>query len=140
MALPVGPPLQSFAAENGIRWPQVLLADTSGVVRDYAVGGYPATFLIDPGGMIVSNLRLSGADAYRTVAAALGDTASMMSFIAGGNQKFRFAGEMRGSVEVEGRLADRLARLAAASSLLERFGIRPRRHALPRSLSLPVHR
>jgi peroxiredoxin len=102
MALPVGPPLQSFAAENGIRWPQVLLADTSGVVRDYAVGGYPATFLIDPGGMIVSNLRLSGADAYRTVAAALGDTASMMSFIAGGNQKFRFAGEMRGSVEVEG--------------------------------------
>ena len=72
------------------------------LVRDYAVGGYPATFLIDSGGMIVSNLRLSGADAYRTVAAALGDTASMMSFIAGGNQKFRFAGEMRGSVEVEG--------------------------------------
>ncbi len=106
MALPVGLPLQAFAAENGIRWPQVLLSDTARVVRDYAVGGYPATFLIDRSGMIASNLRLTGADAFRSVAAALGDTASMMSFIARGNLKFRFAGEKSSSVEVEGDFSD----------------------------------
>jgi len=106
MALPLGDPLQSFTADQGISWPQILLSDTSRVVRDYAVGGYPATFLIDPGGMIVSNRRVSGAEACRSVAAALGDTAAMMSFIGKGMQKFRFAGDRSASVEIEGDFAD----------------------------------
>ena len=102
MALPEGTALPGFAGEHQITWTQVLLRDTSRVLRDYAVGGYPATFLIDPGGKIVENGRFWGGDVHSRVALALGDSTPFTALISKGNVVFRYDGGRARNVEVAG--------------------------------------
>ncbi len=102
MALTSGPPLASFVSEHGVKWPQVPLSDTSGILRDYAVGGYPSVFLVDPQGKIVSNLRLGEGELSSAVALALGDSASFQSVVAKGNAEFRYDLTKKKRVEVAG--------------------------------------
>jgi len=40
--------------KHHITWPQILSTDENNIVKDYRVGGYPTTFLIDPDGMILT--------------------------------------------------------------------------------------
>jgi hypothetical protein len=102
MALQEGPALPGFVAEHQMKWTQVILHDTSRVLRDYAVGGYPATFLIDPQGKIIENRRLGGQDLVERVATALADTTPLTSVFAKGNVVFRYEDGRRKSVEVAG--------------------------------------
>jgi hypothetical protein len=88
--------------EHQITWTQILLRDTSRVLRDYAVGGYPATFLIDPQGNIVENARLGGGDMHSRVALALGDSTPFTSLVSKGNVLFRYDEGRRTRVEVAG--------------------------------------
>ena len=102
MALQTGPALSGFTGEHKVTWTQVLLGDTSRVLRDYAVGGYPATFLIDPQGNIAENARVAGWDLHSRVALALGDSTPFTSLISKGNVLFRFDEGRRKRVEVAG--------------------------------------
>jgi peroxiredoxin len=102
MALQEGPALSGFTGEHQITWTQVLLRDTSRVLRDYAVGGYPATFLIDQQGNIVENARLGGGDLHSRVAIALGDSTPFTALISKGNVLFRYDEGRRKRVEVAG--------------------------------------
>jgi peroxiredoxin len=102
MALQEGPALSGFTGEHQITWTQVLLRDTSRVLREYAVGGYPATFLIDPKGKIVENSRLGGGDLHSRVAIALGDSTPFTALISKGNVLFRYDEGRRKRVEVAG--------------------------------------
>ena len=102
MALQVGPPLGAFAASRSMRWLQVPVSDTSRVLRAYAVGGYPSTFLIDPNGMVVANGRLQGPSLFGAVAAALHDSTSLVSLVSKGNVAFRFEEGGHKMVEVAG--------------------------------------
>ena len=130
LALGVGPPLPEFMTEHRITWPQVLLSDTSRVLRDYAVGGYPATFLIDPQGMIVGNGRLTGLEMSRAVAGALGDSASLLSLISKGNVEFRCNEGTRKTVEVAGDFTGwlPLPMYRSAGSFVRRVAVPPGRH------------
>jgi len=100
MALQEGPALSGFTVEHQMNWAQVPLRDTSRVLRDYAVGGYPATFLIDPRGKILLNGRLRGPELYAGVASALADTAPLVSLMSKGNTVFRYDDTRRKRVEV----------------------------------------
>jgi peroxiredoxin len=102
MALEEGPPLSGFTSEHGVSWPQVILRDTSRVLRDYAVGGYPATFLIDPEGKIVQNGRLRGGELADSIAALLKNGAPLASLAAKGNAVFRLQEGRKTTVEVAG--------------------------------------
>jgi peroxiredoxin len=102
MALQGGPAIPGFAGEHQITWTQVLLRDTSRVLRDYAVGGYPATFLIDPQGKIAENGRFWGGDLHSRVALALGDSTPFASLISKGNVVFQYDRGRARSVEVAG--------------------------------------
>ena len=102
MALQGGPALSGFTMEHQITWTQILLRDTSRVLRDYAVGGYPATFLIDPQGNIVENARLGGGVMHSRVAIALGDSTPFTALISKGNVLFRYDEGRRTRVEVAG--------------------------------------
>ncbi|HEX7573641.1 MAG TPA: redoxin domain-containing protein, partial [Bacteroidota bacterium] len=102
MALQEGLALSAFTGKHQITWAQVLLRDTSRVLRDYAVGGYPATFLIDPLGKIVENGRLGGGEMHSRVAVALGDSTPFTVLISKGNVVFRFDEGHRKRVEVAG--------------------------------------
>jgi len=102
MALQEGPALAPFADEHLMGWIQVPLRDTSRVLRDYAVGGYPSVYLIDPQGRILLNGRTEGGDLNRSVASALGDSSSLVSLISKGNVVFRFGDEKKTRVEVAG--------------------------------------
>ena len=102
MALEEGPPLPGFTREHAVTWPQVILHDTSCVLRDYAVGGYPATFLIDPEGKIVSNGRLHGGALSDSIAALLKDASPLASLAAKGNAAFRIEEGRKSTVEVAG--------------------------------------
>jgi peroxiredoxin len=102
MALAEGPAIPGFIAEHLMQWTQVPLRDTSRVLRDYAVGGYPAAFLIDPQGKIVENGRFRGQELYNRIARALADSGALMSMIEKGNVVFRFEDGRTKSVEVAG--------------------------------------
>ena len=58
-----------FMKDRGIAWPQVWAegADKGTLAQFYGVGGIPATFLIDPDGMIVAT-DLKGAAMRETIA------------------------------------------------------------------------
>ena len=102
MALEEGPALSGFIAEHQMKWTQVALRDTSRVLRDYAVGGYPATFLVDPGGNIVENGRFWGEDMHSRIGVALGDSTPFSALISKGNVVFRYDGGRGKRVEVAG--------------------------------------
>jgi peroxiredoxin len=102
LALGVGPPLPEFMAGHRMTWTQVPVSDTSRVLKDYGVGGYPVTFIIDPQGKIVGNSRLTGQEVFEAVAGALGDSASLLSLISKGNIEFRCDAGTRKTVEVAG--------------------------------------
>jgi peroxiredoxin len=130
MALQEGPALPGFIAEHQITWPQVLIRDTSRVLRDYAVGGYPATFLIDPQGTIVENRRFGGGELHSSIAIAIGDSTPFTSLISKGNVLFRYDEVGRKRVEVAGEFSGWLPvpLYRSGGGFLRRLAIPPGRY------------
>lgn len=125
-----GTPLPEFVADHRVTWTQLPLSDTSRVLRDYAVGGYPATFLIGPQGKIVANGRLTGQEMFEAVAGALGDSASFTALVSKGNIEFRCDAGTRKTVEVAGDFTGwlPLPMYRVAGAFVRRVAVPPGRH------------